>query len=145
MAALSNLPYMERVRDALVAERRRLFDALAAVPYLQPFPSHSNFILCKVGAKGRGGGQGTRGQGAQRRGQGLGGQGDAGEPGRTSLHDNLVETSPRVADGRDARGTKDALAQEHGIVAQSHPSNLPSFQTVVVCVCRWPTGATRAA
>ncbi|PSC74017.1 histidinol-phosphate aminotransferase [Micractinium conductrix] len=72
VAALSNLPYMERVRDALVAERRRLFDALAAVPYLQPFPSHSNFILCKV------------------------------------------------ADGRDARGLKDALAQEHGIMVRHY-------------------------
>ena len=48
VAALSNLPYMQRVRDALVAERRRLHDGLAGVPYLQPFPSHSNFVLCKV-------------------------------------------------------------------------------------------------
>lgn len=52
LAALSNLPYMERVRDALVSERQRLFEGLQAqVPYLQPFPSHSNFVLCKVGAR----------------------------------------------------------------------------------------------
>ncbi|KAL4439012.1 hypothetical protein ABPG77_006949 [Micractinium sp. CCAP 211/92] len=73
LAALSNLPYMERVRDALVAERQRLFEALQAeVPYLQPFPSHSNFVLCKV------------------------------------------------TDGRDARGLKDALAQEHGIMVRHY-------------------------
>lgn len=35
VAALSNLPYIERVRDALVAERARLFEGLQAVPYLQ--------------------------------------------------------------------------------------------------------------
>jgi histidinol-phosphate aminotransferase len=29
-------------------ERDRLFGALAGVPYLQPYPSHSNFVLCKV-------------------------------------------------------------------------------------------------
>ena len=43
--------FMERVRDALVAERQRLYQALEEqVPYLQPFPSHSNFVLCKVSA-----------------------------------------------------------------------------------------------
>lgn len=71
-AALSNLGYMDRVRDALVAERGRLHDALARVPYLQPFPSHSNFILCKV------------------------------------------------TDGRDARGLKDWLAKEHGIMVRHY-------------------------
>jgi histidinol-phosphate aminotransferase len=72
LAALSNLPYIERVRDALVAERGRLFEGLQAVPFLQPFPSHSNFVLCKV------------------------------------------------TDGRDARGLKDALAQEHGIMVRHY-------------------------
>ena len=50
VAALSNLPYMERVRDALVAERQRLLQGLAAVPYLEPSPSHANFVLCRVAA-----------------------------------------------------------------------------------------------
>jgi histidinol-phosphate aminotransferase len=36
------------VKDALVGERRRLMAALADVPYLEPYPSHANFILCKV-------------------------------------------------------------------------------------------------
>ena len=38
VAALSNLPYIERVRDALVAERQRLMAGLAQLPYLQPAP-----------------------------------------------------------------------------------------------------------
>ena len=47
-AALSNPGYLETVRDALVAERGRLFDVLQAVPYLEPYPSAANFVLCKV-------------------------------------------------------------------------------------------------
>lgn len=35
MAALSNLPYIERVRDALVVERGRLQEGLASIPYLE--------------------------------------------------------------------------------------------------------------
>jgi histidinol-phosphate/aromatic aminotransferase/cobyric acid decarboxylase-like protein len=31
-----------------VKERDRLFDLLKEVPFLKPFPSHSNFILCEV-------------------------------------------------------------------------------------------------
>lgn len=65
-------PALQRVRDALVSERQRLFEQLSAVPYLQPFPSHSNFILCKV------------------------------------------------AEGRDAKGLKDSLAQEHGIMVRHY-------------------------
>jgi len=37
-----------QVRDALVSERRRLVGLLQEVPYLEPYPSHANFILCKV-------------------------------------------------------------------------------------------------
>lgn len=37
----------ERVR-ALLVERERLFAALAAVPFLVPWPSQANFILCRV-------------------------------------------------------------------------------------------------
>lgn len=47
-AALTNLPYIERVRDALLSERDRLFSALQQVSWLQPYPSQANFILCKV-------------------------------------------------------------------------------------------------
>ncbi|KAJ4909486.1 hypothetical protein Rs2_04107 [Raphanus sativus] len=48
LAALSNGKYLEDVRDALVRERERLFGLLKEVPFLNPFPSHSNFILCEV-------------------------------------------------------------------------------------------------
>jgi histidinol-phosphate aminotransferase len=47
-AALSNKEYLERVRTALVEERQRLFKLLEGVSFLEPYPSHSNFILCKV-------------------------------------------------------------------------------------------------
>ncbi|CAH2066829.1 unnamed protein product [Thlaspi arvense] len=48
LAALSNGKYLEDVRDALVRERERLFELLKQVPFLNPYPSHSNFILCEV-------------------------------------------------------------------------------------------------
>lgn len=37
-----------QVRDALVSERERLFARLKEVPFLEPYPSHANFILAKV-------------------------------------------------------------------------------------------------
>ncbi|CAN7087683.1 unnamed protein product [Brassica oleracea var. botrytis] len=48
LAALSNGKYLEDVRDALVLERERLFKLLKEVPFLNPYPSHSNFVLCEV-------------------------------------------------------------------------------------------------
>ncbi|RAL54623.1 hypothetical protein DM860_001751 [Cuscuta australis] len=47
-AALRNPTYLENVKVALVQERERLYDLLKEVPFLDPYPSHSNFILCKV-------------------------------------------------------------------------------------------------
>lgn len=38
----------QTVRDKLVTERARLYRALQGVPFLEPYPSESNFILCKV-------------------------------------------------------------------------------------------------
>lgn len=38
----------QNVKNALVKERDRLYDLLKGVPFLRPFPSHSNFILCEV-------------------------------------------------------------------------------------------------
>ena len=55
-AALSNPSYLETVRNALVDERGNLFDVLQAVPYLEPFPSAANFVLCKVRRRGSSGG-----------------------------------------------------------------------------------------
>ncbi|XP_022932612.1 histidinol-phosphate aminotransferase, chloroplastic-like [Cucurbita moschata] len=47
-AALLNPSYLEKVKNALVHERERLFNLLKDVPFLNPYPSHSNFILCEV-------------------------------------------------------------------------------------------------
>ena len=55
-AALTNIPYIERVRDALLSERARLFEQLQAVSWLEPYPSQANFILCKVLEVGADGG-----------------------------------------------------------------------------------------
>lgn len=47
-AALEDAEYMDHVVWLLVAERERLNTALNLIPYLQPFPSQANFILCRV-------------------------------------------------------------------------------------------------
>lgn len=36
------------MKEALLQERERLYDLLKGVPFLEPYPSHSNFILCAV-------------------------------------------------------------------------------------------------
>ncbi|KAK9071776.1 hypothetical protein SSX86_008205 [Deinandra increscens subsp. villosa] len=47
-AALKNPVYLEKVKVALVQERERLYKLLKQVPFLNPYPSYSNFILCEV-------------------------------------------------------------------------------------------------
>uniref|UniRef100_A0ACD5ZJ30 Uncharacterized protein n=1 Tax=Avena sativa TaxID=4498 RepID=A0ACD5ZJ30_AVESA len=47
-AALQNPTYLEGVKNLLLQERERLFNLLKAIPFLKPFPSHANFILCEV-------------------------------------------------------------------------------------------------
>lgn len=47
-AALTNPVYLEDVKVALLSERERLYELLKEVPFLNPYPSYSNFILCKV-------------------------------------------------------------------------------------------------
>jgi histidinol-phosphate aminotransferase len=39
---------LNEVGNRIVAERERLYAALKTIPYLQPFPSQSNFILCRI-------------------------------------------------------------------------------------------------
>jgi len=34
-----------------VTERQRLFDGLSRIPWLSPYPSSANFILCRVAQK----------------------------------------------------------------------------------------------
>lgn len=36
------------MKNLLLQERERLFNLLNQVPFLKPFSSHSNFILCEV-------------------------------------------------------------------------------------------------
>ena len=48
IAALNDLDWLTDKVDRIVAERARFFNLLATIPYLRPYPSQSNFILCKV-------------------------------------------------------------------------------------------------
>jgi histidinol-phosphate aminotransferase len=48
LASLRHAEQMRRVVGLIKAERARLFDLLAATPYLRPYPSEANFILCDV-------------------------------------------------------------------------------------------------
>ena len=45
---LLNIIQWKNVKNLLLQERERLFDLLKGIPFLKPFPSHSNFILCEV-------------------------------------------------------------------------------------------------
>ncbi|KAM1638538.1 hypothetical protein ACFX13_008620 [Malus domestica] len=47
-AALQNPTYLEMVKESLLQERERLFNLLKELPFLNPYPSYSNFILCEV-------------------------------------------------------------------------------------------------
>lgn len=51
LASLRHVDQIMSVVETLKAERDRLFDALQNVPYLRPYPSHANFILCNVVAR----------------------------------------------------------------------------------------------
>jgi histidinol-phosphate aminotransferase len=48
VAALEDSEYMADVVARLTAERERLSQCLASLPYLRPYPSRANFILCRV-------------------------------------------------------------------------------------------------
>lgn len=48
LAALDDADYLREVVNRLTAERERLFQLLASIPYLRPCPSRANFILCRV-------------------------------------------------------------------------------------------------
>ncbi len=54
LASLRHIDQIYSVVGKIKAERERLYQELAAVPYLRPYPSQSNFILCDViGREGR--------------------------------------------------------------------------------------------
>lgn len=39
---------IQTVRNLLVLERERMFDALKEITFLEPLPSEANFIFCKA-------------------------------------------------------------------------------------------------
>jgi histidinol-phosphate aminotransferase len=48
IAALQDLDHLEQHIACITAERERLVRLLADVPYLRPYPSRANFVLCQV-------------------------------------------------------------------------------------------------
>ena len=48
LAALDDVDYLQKVVVQLVDERKRLFDALKSISWLEPYPSNANFVLCRV-------------------------------------------------------------------------------------------------
>ena len=51
VAGLASLAYRAEIQitvDALIVERERLFRELAKFPFLRPYPSQANFVLCRV-------------------------------------------------------------------------------------------------
>jgi histidinol-phosphate aminotransferase len=48
IAALEDINWLEDKVALIVEERERLFGLLGNIPYLRPYPSRSNFILCQV-------------------------------------------------------------------------------------------------
>lgn len=51
LAALADIDWLREKVDLIVQEREQLAAALAKIPYLQPYPSQSNFILCRVNGR----------------------------------------------------------------------------------------------
>ena len=51
VAVLASLEDVESLREhveAIVSERERMRQRLAKLPWLRPYPSHANFLLCEV-------------------------------------------------------------------------------------------------
>jgi histidinol-phosphate aminotransferase len=48
IASLEDVEYLAQVVARLRAERERLMAGLKQISYLSPYPTHSNFILCRV-------------------------------------------------------------------------------------------------
>lgn len=48
IASLDDPQYLDWTVKTLVAERNRLFDGLSRLPWLSPYPSSANFLLCRV-------------------------------------------------------------------------------------------------
>ena len=48
VVSLEHADQLEITGQRIIAERERLFAYLQKIPWLKPYPSHSNFILCQV-------------------------------------------------------------------------------------------------
>jgi histidinol-phosphate aminotransferase len=48
IASLEDPDYLDWTVKTLIAERERLFEGLSRLPWLSPYPSAANFILCRV-------------------------------------------------------------------------------------------------
>jgi histidinol-phosphate aminotransferase len=48
IAALEDIDWLTDKVTLIIEERERLFGLLSDIPYLRPYPSRSNFILCQV-------------------------------------------------------------------------------------------------
>ncbi len=48
LASLAHRAEIQQTVDALIVERERLFRELATFPFLRPYPSQANFVLCRV-------------------------------------------------------------------------------------------------
>jgi histidinol-phosphate aminotransferase len=46
--SLEHVSALEQIGEQLVAERQRLFAQLDQIAWLEPYPSHANYILCRV-------------------------------------------------------------------------------------------------
>jgi histidinol-phosphate aminotransferase len=48
IVALQHGAELNEIGQRIIAERERLFGLLKTIPYLRPYPSQSNFILCRI-------------------------------------------------------------------------------------------------
>jgi len=51
IASLEDQDYLTETVTTLVAERNRLAESLSEFPFIKVYPSHSNFILCRVSGR----------------------------------------------------------------------------------------------
>ena len=48
VVSLEHAEQLQEIGERMRRERQRLYTRLQGVPYLKPYPSHANFILCRV-------------------------------------------------------------------------------------------------
>jgi histidinol-phosphate aminotransferase len=48
LASLEDMDYLRANVEHIIAERERLYVGLQEIGYLRPYPSRSNFVLCRV-------------------------------------------------------------------------------------------------